>query len=170
MFLDEVFFVFLLLGVGWTSRIVILSFSSIKIFFNCYFSKCILYPYLSFGDCSDIYVSFMHASVVSVLHSIDCSLPSSFVHGILQARVLEWVAMPSSRASSWPRELTYVSCVPCIAGGFFTHWATRVALDLANWRSAKVFLVDKGREKNWRGSNQSVLKEVNPEYSLKDWC
>ena len=115
MFLDEVFFVFLLLGVGWTSRIVILSFSSIKIFFNCYFSKCILYPYLSFGDCSDIYVSFMHASVVSVLHSIDCSLPSSFVHGILQARVLEWVAMPSSRGSSQPRDQTCVSYI-------YLHW------------------------------------------------
>ena len=44
--------------------------------------------------------------------------------GILQARILEWVAMPSSRGSSWPRDRTQVSS---IAGGFFTIWATREA-------------------------------------------
>ena len=44
--------------------------------------------------------------------------------GILQARILEWVAMPSSRASSQPRDRTQVSC---IGGGFFTIWATREA-------------------------------------------
>jgi len=42
---------------------------------------------------------------------------------ILQARILEWVAMPSSRGSSQPRDRTQVSC---IAGGFFTVWVTRV--------------------------------------------
>ena len=47
----------------------------------------------------------------------DCSLPGSSVHGILQARILEWVAMPSSRGSSRPRDRTQVSCT---AGKFFT--------------------------------------------------
>ena len=42
---------------------------------------------------------------------MDSSLPGSFVWGILQARILEWVAMPSSRGSSWPRDWTQVSCV-----------------------------------------------------------
>ena len=42
------------------------------------------------------------------------------VHGIFQVRVLEWVAMPSSRESSWPRDRTHVSCSSCITGGFFT--------------------------------------------------
>ena len=42
--------------------------------------------------------------------------------GIFQARILEWVAMPSSRGSSWPRDGTQVSH---IAGRFFTVWATR---------------------------------------------
>ena len=46
-----------------------------------------------------------------------CTLPNSSVHGILQARILEWVAMPSSRGSSWPRDWTYCSF---IAGRFFT--------------------------------------------------
>ena len=51
---------------------------------------------------------------------MDHSPPGSSVHGILQARILEWVAMPSSRGSSRPRNQTHVSCVSCIAGGFFT--------------------------------------------------
>ena len=55
---------------------------------------------------------------------MDCSPPGSSVHGILQARILEWVAMPSSRACSWPRYGTWVSC---IAGRFLTVWATREA-------------------------------------------
>ena len=44
------------------------------------------------------------------------------VHGILQARILEWVAFPFSRGSSQPRDWTQVSC---ITGRFFTSWATR---------------------------------------------
>ena len=46
------------------------------------------------------------------------------VHGILQARILEWVAFPFSRASSQPRDQTQVSH---IAGRFFTNWAIRKA-------------------------------------------
>ena len=56
--------------------------------------------------------------------SMDCSLPGSTVHGILQARIQEWVAIPFSRGSSWPRDQTWVSC---LAERFFTVWATREA-------------------------------------------
>ena len=48
---------------------------------------------------------------------MDCSLPGSSVRGILQARILEWVAVPFCRGSSLPRDQTQVSC---IAGRFFT--------------------------------------------------
>ena len=48
---------------------------------------------------------------------VDCSPQNSSVHGILQARILEWVAMPFSRESSQPRDQTLVSH---IGGGFFT--------------------------------------------------
>ena len=41
--------------------------------------------------------------------TMDCSLPGSSVHGIFQARVLEWVAISFSRGSSWPRDCTWVS-------------------------------------------------------------
>ena len=46
------------------------------------------------------------------------------VHGILQTRMLEWIAFPFSRVSSQPRDQTQVSH---IAGGHFTSWATREA-------------------------------------------
>ena len=56
-----------------------------------------------------------------------CSPPDSSVHGILQARILEWVAIPFSRDSSWPRNWTWVYY---IAGRFFTIWATRESRDM----------------------------------------
>ena len=55
---------------------------------------------------------------------MDYSPPGSSVHGILQARILEWVAVPFSRGSSQPRDQTQVSF---ITGGFFIVWATREA-------------------------------------------
>ena len=44
---------------------------------------------------------------------MDCSPPGSSVHGIFQTRILEWVAIPSSRGSSWLRDQTQVSCIYC---------------------------------------------------------
>ena len=54
---------------------------------------------------------------------MDCSLPGFSVHGISQARILEWVAISSSRGSSRPRGQTYVSCISCT--GILYRWATR---------------------------------------------
>ena len=55
---------------------------------------------------------------------MDCSPPGSSIHGILQARTLEWVAIPYSRGSSRPKDGTLVSC---IAWRIFTMWTTREA-------------------------------------------
>ena len=60
----------------------------------------------------------------TLCESMDCSLPVSSVHGILQARILKWVAVPFSSRSSWPKNQTGVFY---IAGRFFTNWATRKA-------------------------------------------
>ena len=54
---------------------------------------------------------------VWLCNAIGCSPPGSSVHGISQTRILEWLAISSSRGSPWPRDWTHV---PCIAGGFFT--------------------------------------------------
>ena len=64
-------------------------------------------------------------SYPTLCDSMDCSCPGSSVHGILQAEVLEWVAIPFSRGSSHPRAQTQVSC---IVGRFFTFWITKEAL------------------------------------------
>ena len=69
-------------------------------------------------------------SCLTLCDPVDCSPPGSPVHGILQARTLGWIAMPSSRGSSQPRDWTQVSC---IARGFFTIWVTREAHNCWNW-------------------------------------
>ena len=72
-----------------------------------------------------VFVCLVAQSCPTLCNPIDCSPLSPLSMGILQARTLEWVAMPSSRASSQPSDWTWVSH---IAGGFFTVWATREAL------------------------------------------
>ena len=52
---------------------------------------------------------------------MNCSLPDSSVHGIFQARILEWIAMLFSKRSSKPRDLIHVSCVSCIDRRFTTR-------------------------------------------------
>ena len=61
---------------------------------------------------------------------MDSNLPDSCVHGILQARILEWVAVPFSRGSSQPRDQTQVFR---IAGRFFTVWAIREFFIAYSW-------------------------------------
>ena len=63
--------------------------------------------------------------VVSDCDPMDCCPPVSSVHGILQTKVLEWVAMPSSGESFWPRDLTcmsHVSYVSCIDRRVLYHY------------------------------------------------
>ena len=67
--------------------------------------------------CACMLSRFSH---VRLCDPVDCSSPGSSVHGILQATVLKWFAMTSSRRSSWPRNQTCISCNPCIAGGLST--------------------------------------------------
>ena len=77
------------------------------------------------GDCGHEIKTL--ATWKKVTHSFVSNLhdPMDYtVHGILQPRILEWVAAPFSRGSSHPRNWTQVSCT---AGGFFTSWATRNA-------------------------------------------
>ena len=58
---------------------------------------------------------------LTLCNPMDCSLPDSSVHGILQARILEWVAMPSSRGSFQPRDRTPVSYVSCTGSQVLYH-------------------------------------------------
>ena len=63
---------------------------------------------------------------------MDHSPPISSVHWILQARILKWVAMPSTRGSSQSRDQTCTSCVSCIEDRFFTTGAPREAKNNAH--------------------------------------
>ena len=76
-------------------------------------------------------------SCPTLCNSMDCNPPGSSVHGILQATVLEWVAISFSRGSSQPRGRTPI---PCIADRFFTIWATGEALRPGAWSQLRLWV------------------------------
>ena len=111
--------------------------------------------------------SSMHAKALqscpTLCYTMGCGPPGCSVHGILQARILEWIAMPSSRESSQPRDQTCVSWVSCITGEFFItgppqkppikrHLSSiRVLLDLTSgWEQARMA--------DWLAPLQRLLK------------
>ena len=73
---------------------------------------------------ANIYDIEVTQSCLTLCHPMDCGLPDSSVHGIFQARVLEWVAISFCRGFFRPRDWTQVSC---IADRPFTIWVTREA-------------------------------------------
>ena len=77
-----------------------------------YSSTFITYPFMHVGSATSV--------LSNSLQPLRCSPPGSSVHGALQTRILERVAISFSRVSSQNRDQTWVSW---IAGGFFTHWA-----------------------------------------------
>ena len=91
-------------------------------FLGLYFSCPKSWTWLS--DWTGGHVVVQSLSQVWLCDPIDCSLPGSSVHGISQARILEWVATFYSRGSSWPRDQT---CVPSFASRFFNQWASQGA-------------------------------------------
>ena len=86
---------------------------------NSYLAQTLL---KSVNTCSNWTQVKVVQSCPTLCNPVDYNLPGNSVHGILQARILEWVVIPFSRGSSQPRDQTLVSC---IAGRFFTIWATR---------------------------------------------
>ena len=93
----------------------------------------------------------------SFCNPVSCSPPDSSVHGILQARTLEWVAIPFSRGSSRPRDQTRVSC---IAGRPFLIWANRGALT-----SPKGTLIwESGCKSEGKGGHNAVPRGQLPEH------
>ena len=88
--------------------------------------QCYLYNYLL--ERTEVAV-LVTQSCLTLCDSMYCSLPGSSVHGILQARKLEWAAIPFARGSSQPGARTWVSC---IAGRFFTIWATGMVWNKSN--------------------------------------
>ena len=103
---------FSLINLFWCTYILCLSQESRKLK-----EKLFLLPYKGFFLSEWVKVSQLCLTL--------CDPVDYTVHGILQARILEWVAFPFSKGSSQPRDQTQVSC---IAGRFFTNWTIREAL------------------------------------------
>ena len=74
----------------------------------------------SVSICVCVCVCVCALSCPTLCDPTNCSPPASSVYGILQSRILEWVAESLSGVSSQPKDWTQVSCISCIAGGFFT--------------------------------------------------
>ena len=118
---------------AWCRHIIIVVFALLKFalwYWNTFLNVVMLYiilmcisRFMFFGN--DLLSESEVAQLCLTLWDpVDCSPPGSSVHGILQARILEWVAISFSKGSSRPRDWTRVSH---IAGRCFNLWATREA-------------------------------------------
>ena len=91
-------------------------------------------------------------SCLSLCDSMDYSLPGSSVQGILQAKILECVALPSSRASSWSRDQNCISYISCSDRRVLNCWATRevpsTLLPRYYWRYHQIQLENNKNHKN----------------------
>ena len=127
-------------------------------------------------------------SCLTLCDPMDCSLPGSSVHGIVQARILEWVAISSSRESSQPMNQTHTSYVSFIGRQVFffvlfcfvLFWATRKAPEYifeelprikATWAqtcncTAVFFLITGLPNLNYKYQRNTKYREINPENSL----
>ena len=100
-------------------------------------------------------------SCLTLCNPMDCSLPRSSVHGVFQARVLEWVAISFSRGSSWPRDRTRVSH---IIGRHCTIWAN---WEVCRWDKKAL----KGLEEESPSSNfcKALVKSFHLESKSYSW-
>ena len=118
---------------------------------NRYWKKDLLCTCMYINNNVELLLNIAYKSWVVIVKSLnhvwlfcdlrDCSLPGSSIHGISQARILEWVAIFLSKGSSLPRDWT---CVCCLGRGILYHWATRETHE--SW----VILI---------GNNQLILKK-----------
>ena len=112
-----------------THRSLVFTLSSIQTPFSDTYSSTITFLCFPSFYCLCVlkWKSEVTRSCPTLRDPLDCSPPGSSVHGIFQARVLEWIAISFSRASSWPRDGTQVSR---IAGRCFCHPSHQ---DQRNW-------------------------------------
>ena len=110
-------------------------------------------------------------SCLTLCNPMDCSLPSFPIHGVFQARILEWVAISFSRGSSPPRGRTQVSS---IAGRCFTLWATREAMTNLDRILKSRDITDKGLSSQSYGFSSSHVWMWELDYKKswvpKNWC
>ena len=103
-------------------------------------------------------------SGVQLCDPMGCSPPGSLVHGIFQARILEWVAISFSRWSSRPRDRTWVSH---IVGRCFTVWATR---DAEPWWTATNFPKKKNNQGSLKCAENTNKQAVSTGWFKEHWA
>ena len=104
---------------------------------HLFFCNCLSSP---FPSPSELDIKWSEVQWKSLICVRFCDPMDCIAHGILQARILDWVDFPFSRGSSQPRDWNQVSH---IAGGFFTSWATKEALQTPNSNhSFEVFIAE----------------------------
>ena len=108
-----------------------------------------------------------------------CSLPDSSVHGILQAGILEWVAVPSSRGSSWPRDQTLLSLLHWEAGSFTTSatWEAPVTTQTSQSQPPAVEIPMWKGKQGWQkseawgaGRAEKCKEQLNQDETIPDMC
>ena len=108
----------------------------------------------------------MHVYVLShcltLCDPIGCSLPSSSVHGVLQVRILGWVAISSTRVPSSPRGRTHVSCVFCNAGRFFAAESLGKPLSSQIWDQTRILCVGRGSLNHWTTGEDPSQRHFKP--------
>ena len=115
----------------------------------------------------------IHFSHVQCFATMACNPADSSVHGSLQTRVLEWVAMPSSRRSSWSRNQNSDSYSSCITDGFFTTESLGKPKDINRKMIlivAALFAIEKTAKIIWmfiRWETNDISKLQNVRESLK---
>ena len=119
--------------------------------------------------------SVVAQSCPTICDPLDSSLPGSSVHGIPQAGILEWVAIPFSRGSSRSRDWTQVFGT---AGRFFIIWATREALcntKRGDYIIAKILFNFNINRRSWSSTSLSGLKSFKqnllkePDHAIQHW-
>ena len=93
-------------------------------------------------------------SRLTLCSPMNCSLLSSSVHGNLQARIPEWVAIPFSRGSSWPRDQTWVFC---IASRFSYHLNHQGSPYCFSWHIASSFQIES--DERWYSANVYFIED-----------
>ena len=98
---------------------------------------------------------------------MDCTLPGSFVHGIFQGRILGWVAISSSRGSSWPRDWVCISCSSCISGRSFAAEPPG-KLDISP-KGGEIF-VGKCSHQSWEGRDMVPARPCGRCFTVTTTC
>ena len=110
---------------------------------------------------------------LTLFNPMDCSLPGSSVHGILQARILEWIAISYSRGSFQPRDWTHVSSISCTGRqihyqlchlGSPTYWCFAIWKNISSYPScflSQIWVIYKSSISIWQKVNNCKMPVQN---------